>query len=465
MLIRKGGLTCLLLTCLLASCTSTTPEEQQRFKTLGVLDLTVGDAAGVKPQSFTLASIQLKVLGSTSHDANGYRYITSTYQIRNASSTGTPSPTPRTNVTFLAVDTTSTLSDTAVRTMKKADGTAANPALATQVLPSGNFAGDGSFSSSQSMQVFDASETSSLSGLPSSIQTVLPYGFVVDRTGGGRTLDANPASNDYQGTVSLSVKVPLQTPIENTPKSVTLTMIYVEDSINQVTESLEEKQLGSSGLAARVAAAGASRVNVFPGSAYTGTSRTLCSVPISGGATPAYLINQTQKPQIWPTFSAQGTLPVPTTPVLASYCDDQAGPVLSGSTPQNQLVIQALQTGKRLSAFNSFNAGTFSQTGGQWRYTPTVGAPFKPGEEVEVTAVGGSAALSATQRFRITGAAEGATGFNAPTTITTGDTPWSVALGDLNGDGRLDMIHPHYGGSRWASGWAMEMGLFRLPPM
>ncbi|GEM45585.1 hypothetical protein [Deinococcus cellulosilyticus] len=268
---------------LLSACgTSGLPENPQRFEVLGTLDLTVGESTRVSPQDLTVTGIQLRAVRSSTVDSGGYRYISTTYQVRNASLAGEPSPTSKTNVTFVAVDTQNTLLNTAVRTLKKADGTVANPALALQVLPSGHLAPDGSVSGTQSFQAFTFSETSTLNGLPTSIENVLPYGYVVDRTGGGRTLDANPATGDYQGTVTVSVKVPLQTPIENTPTSVTLSMIYVEDSVTQVTESLEE-QPDPTLLNSRASTAGAERINVLAGSTFTGSyTRTLCYVPTAG---------------------------------------------------------------------------------------------------------------------------------------------------------------------------------------
>ncbi|MFC5599379.1 FG-GAP repeat domain-containing protein [Deinococcus cellulosilyticus] len=442
----KLALTGLMLTALLSACSSTQhPVSQQpaeRFKVLGTIDLPVGIQAGIQPQSFTVASLQLKV-GTTSHvDYNGYRYINTTYEIRNASSAGTPSPTPKTNVTFLAVDTTNTLNDTAVRILKKSDNTDANPALATQVVPAGNITTGPALASAQSMQVFTSDETGSLTGLPAHIQKVFGYGFVVDKVGGGRTLDANPAVNNYQGTLTLSVKVPLQNPIANTPHILTLSMIYVEDSVTQVTESAEEQALGNSGLAARVTAAGASRVNVFPGSTYNGTKRTICSVPVSNTVSPSYLINQENRVTTFtPNITSLASKSSAVNATLG-YCDDVV-PTLSGSTPQNQLVIHAFQTGKRLTSKNSSNAGTFSQTGQNWTYTPTVGGAFKPGEVVEVTVVGGTTLNSSSRRFRVAGAAEGAAGYNTPATYTEANSAQQVRFGDVDGDGDVDIVTGH----------------------
>ncbi|WP_189009525.1 FG-GAP repeat domain-containing protein [Deinococcus roseus] len=377
-------------------------------------------------------------------DYNGYRYISTRYQVRNATSAGVASNTAKTNLTLLAGETASTLSNTAIRDIKKADGTAASSSLASQILPTGTLAAGPSLASGQqSFQAFSSSEIAPLAGTPGLVNA-FPYGFVVDKVGGGRTLPANPAVNDYQGTVTVSVKVPLQTPLSNTPTSFTMAILVTEDDTTQVSESLEEQALGNSGLAARVTAAGASRVNVFPGSTYSGTKRILCKLAVSSAVSPLYLVNSINKVTTFsPTISALAAKTSAVTATLG-YCDDVI-PALSGGTPQNQLVIHAFQTGKRLTSKNATNAGTFSQSGNQWIYTPSSGAEFKPGEVVEVTVVGSSTLNSSTRRFKVAGAAQGAAGYNTSVAYTEANSAQQIRFGDVDGDGDVDAVLGHSG--------------------
>ncbi|GGJ58568.1 FG-GAP repeat domain-containing protein [Deinococcus roseus] len=431
-----------LLTLLLASCaqTPTSAPAQERFKVFGMGEIVVGEAAGIQAQNLTQSALQLKSLGNTMVDHNGYRYISTRYQVRNATSAGVASGTAKTNLTLIAGETASTLGNTAIRAIKKADGSAANPSLASLIVPTGTLAaGPVLASGQQSFQVFTSSEIAPLAGT-TGLLNAFPYGFVVDRVGGGRTLPANPTVNDYQGTVTVSVKVPLQTPLSNTPTAFTLAVLFAEDSVTQVSESPEEQLLGNSGLAARVTAAGASRVNVFPGSTYSGTTRTLCKIPVSTAGSPSYLVNF--KPGVAQVTPDVDVLAESSSYISATFdCADVAAPTLSASTPQNELTIQALQTGKRLTNFNTFNKGTFAQLGSEWTYTPGSGAAFKPNELVEVTLHQSGLRSSFVHRYRVKSAAEGAAGFNTATLYGTGtDFVFNVAVADVDGDGDLDAL-------------------------
>lgn len=435
-----GALLC--LTLMLSSCAvqKNVPLTPERFRVLGFTELVVGEPAVLQPQTLNPSAIQLKSVGNTTLDTGGYRYLSTRYQVRNASSAGVASPTPRTNVTLIAGETANTLGKTAIRSITKSNGMAASASLAPLVLPAGTLASGSTLASGQqSFQAFSQPELSALTGI-SGLVKALPYGFVVDRVGGGRTLDANPAVNDYQGTVTVTVKVPLQTPLSDTPTRFVLAVLITEDSVSQVTESLEEQALGSGDLSTRVAAAGATQVNVFRGSTYSGSGRRgLCQVPVSNAVSPAYLVNSKNQVTLFaPSVSALSPTGSTITATLG-LCSDVV-PTLSGFSPQNQLVIQAFQSGKRLSNFSATNAGTFSQTGNQWQYLPGNTAGFKPGEEVEVSVVGNTQLTGSVQRFRVGSGLQGAAGFQNRTDVTTGTGPYSIALGDMNGDGDLDLV-------------------------
>lgn len=294
-------------------------------------------APGLREQALTLQAggVQLEphtltVFNTGTRGIDGQRYVSATYRVRNADLNGTPSTRARRNLTLLAVSAGDTQDGSAFRAVTTFGGSPAEPGLARTFLPTHAMRIDPRrgaavpSSGGEDLQVYPEAEVApgslrSPGGAPLSyaelgVKTVLPYGFVVHTVGGDRTLGANPGEAQFDGRVTVSVKLPLQaddpakTPTQGTrrdPWGFRMVLVVVEDDVTRVTQSLDEQPLGNAGVAARAAAAGATGINVLPGSTYpTGvsgavTTRCVPQVRIAGAASdPAatYLVNGSSCP-------------------------------------------------------------------------------------------------------------------------------------------------------------------------
>jgi hypothetical protein len=255
-----------------------------------------GLSASLAPAPGGDGTIQLEPLSTgsfTEGDRNngGVRYVWATYRVRNARKDGTPYETPRQNLTFLAVDTDSTIGLTAVSQLHRFDGTAADSAIAAQILPTGAVTRDlltGAVVSAgpDVLQVLTEEEVEALTR-PAGVLDVFPYGFVVRRAGDAttRTLPANPAEDQFDGIVTFAFKVPLQANASADPYTLTMTFLAVDDDEVRITQSLEEQTPeGQTAFEARAAALNASRVHLLMGGAYTGAIPTspICAARTAG---------------------------------------------------------------------------------------------------------------------------------------------------------------------------------------
>lgn len=266
-----------------------------------------GDARlGLTPVSEAGRSgIQLRLLSSGTFTfgrrevAGSFRYIFVTFQVRNASSGGVAYTTPRTNLTFIAVATPSTISGTAVKEILKFDGNAATTSDAENWIPTGaaylTIPQTISSLAADVLQVFTEAEAASF-GVPAGV-TAFPYGFMARHATATntRTLPANPAVDVYDGYVTFAFKVPLAVSQANDPYSVKLMVMAVDDSETRVTQSVEERDAASQAeFEAKVAALSATGVTLLTGGSYSGTvtKRTLCGVRSSGTvAAPKAYVN------------------------------------------------------------------------------------------------------------------------------------------------------------------------------
>lgn len=251
------------------------------------------------------SGIQLRALSSNTftHGTRGvsgsFRYISVTFEVRNASTGGVAYTTPRTNLTFIAVATSSTISGTAVKEILKFDGSAAATSDAENWIPTGaaylTIPQTISSLAADVLQVFTEAEAASF-GVPAGV-SAFPYGFVTRHATATdtRTLSANPAADEYHGRVTFAFKVPLPVSQADDPYTVKLMVMAVDDSETRVTQSVEERDAASqTAFENKVDALSATGVTLLTGGSYGGsvTTRTLCGVRSSGTvAAPIAYVN------------------------------------------------------------------------------------------------------------------------------------------------------------------------------
>ena len=222
--------------------------------------------------------------------SGGYRYVSANYRVRNATQGGTAYGNDRTNLTFLAVNTPSTLSGTAISTLKRFDGTDAAAGLATQILPTGWAGVSATLAlTSQSPDVLQAYTESEIAATtaPADVTSILPYGFVVRNPAAtaDRTLAANPDTSQFDGVVTFAFKVPLQSTPAADPFTITAVFLPVDDNEAWVTQSLEEADTGSvTAVEARKTSLGA-QVRSFLGTTVgVSSAELMCGVRTAGTA-------------------------------------------------------------------------------------------------------------------------------------------------------------------------------------
>ncbi|WP_221090848.1 hypothetical protein [Deinococcus aquaedulcis] len=275
-------------------------------------------SAGLELSPLSVSVTDVGVRGS-----GGTRYITATFRVRNAASGGTPSPSARSNLTLLAAGVSDNVDSTALRAMTVFSGAPAPAGVARSVRPTHALDYQPAaeqvrpVTGGEDLQVFLESEVLpgnfTRGGAPVAsysdlgVTTVFPYGYVVRTPAGGRTLAANPAPGQYDGRVAISVRLPLQpndnaqTPAQGSardPWAFRMTFLVVTDSATRVTQTLEEQALPDSQVLGRATAAGATGVNILPGSAYASEStlpaRRVCQVrtaDAAGAPGATYLVN------------------------------------------------------------------------------------------------------------------------------------------------------------------------------
>jgi uncharacterized delta-60 repeat protein len=189
----------------------------------------------------------------------GYRYVSFTFAVRNASETGVASSAPRSNLTIIPVSVSSgthaTLNSpliTPFSALGKFDGTAASNSIAPEVQPTHGsrfnpFTGLAEVRNNQAdLQVFTEAEMTSLvasaaSGWPSTY-TPFPYGYVVRNkyNTSNRTLGADPPVGQFDGLVTFGFKVPLQATVTDDPFAYSVEFVIAQDNVARVTKSNEE---------------------------------------------------------------------------------------------------------------------------------------------------------------------------------------------------------------------------------
>ncbi|HEX8393086.1 MAG TPA: hypothetical protein VF665_12150 [Longimicrobium sp.] len=222
----------------------------------------------------------------------GQRYVSFTYRVRN----GTGAPIN--NLTILMVSRAGTIAGTPVSQLRRFDGTAANPAIASRIVPTGAVALDrgGAMEAlyPDVLQVLTEAEAAAVPR-PGDVTDVFPYGYVVRRTDVFHTRLLPPAGpNQYDGLLTLSFRLPLQPTVQEDVFSFFFQVLAVDDSEVRVTQSIEEQTtVGYSRFSGQALQLGATTRTLLPGAqpwGYAGERR-ICSVRTAGPAgQPATLI-------------------------------------------------------------------------------------------------------------------------------------------------------------------------------
>src|SRR5579862_1448630 len=241
------------------------PSDPQRTP-LGVIQITFSNLGGpsagaatarVRPLDFSapdgsngsggiqLAPVSTGTFTVGKRGAGGMRYFYATYQVRNANTSGTAYTTPRTNLTFLAAATASTIGGTAISQLFRFDGSAANTSIASQITPTGMvYQNGGAGFVSAKADVLQATAETEIVHLatPAGVTTLFPYGFVTSNpnTPTSRTLPANPAVGQFDGLVTFAFKYPLQATAADDPYTMSAVFLALDDGETRVTQSLEE---------------------------------------------------------------------------------------------------------------------------------------------------------------------------------------------------------------------------------
>ncbi|UQN09594.1 VcbS [Deinococcus sp. QL22] len=250
----------------------------------------------LEPQALTARSgIQLEPVSNGSftvgqRGAGGMRYLYVTFRVRNAAQNGAAYTDARSNLTLVAASTPTTSGETAIGSLTRFDGSAASAAVAPTILPTHamtlNRATDlpKPLAGGEDLQVFAEQE---VSAVPAGAVRLFPYGFVVRHktNTGSRTLAASPAVGQFDGLVTLAVKIPLQPTVADDPFGFTVSFEAMDDSLTRVTESVEEQGVGSEA-AARAAALGVNTpVVTLCGSSVTGSTALFVGSATTAGNT------------------------------------------------------------------------------------------------------------------------------------------------------------------------------------
>lgn len=270
--------------------------------------------------------------------AGGYRYVFASAKVRNAGTNSKTPPdtiaysTPRKNMSMIAIEVPSGggfagIAGTPFSDLAKFDGTPADPAIAAGILPTGavkqTLSGSVTTHSPDALQVFTEAEAAAADNFFSAF----PYGYMIHHVSESntRTLAANPLPSQYDGIITLGLKIPLQANPADDVYGFSMFFVLREDSETRITQSIEEQDAaGQAAFEAKVAALaggpdGLDGITILPGGSYTGSVtapvRKLCAVRVAGtAASPtAWLDGSTSAgscptlTSVSPTSGVQGT--------------------------------------------------------------------------------------------------------------------------------------------------------------
>jgi hypothetical protein len=217
--------------------------------------------------SITFEQISAQAFVEGTRSGGGQRYTSFTYRVRNG--TGAP----LNNLTILLVGRAGTISGTALSSLKRFDGSAADPSIATKVVPTGAVALWSDQIRLESypdvIQALTEAEVAAITP-PAGVTNIFPVGYVVrHRTSTStRTLPAAASNDQFDGLLTLSFRLPLQSSPSLDVHSFFFEIMAVTDTEPRMTESIEEGQDTAAvrRLRERAASLGATTVTVLNGS-------------------------------------------------------------------------------------------------------------------------------------------------------------------------------------------------------
>ncbi len=449
-----------LLAAILMACQQS-PSPSSTPKAIGKLELTF-DSQTNKATAMVRTGLQTQAVQTSSNvsfnapsslsvlSGGSVQYINAQFNINNL----LPS-TNLTDLTLIAYQKTGNIGGTALRNIYNfagssiyAVGDAAGIAFARGVKPSNTPNSLSPFTVNNNvsdLQLFTESEITPLELAANTAgelnqangDYLLPYGYVARSSATSRTLLAN---TNNAGVVNIAIQIPTSNSSSaTTGYRFSMTFIIFDAPVaTRVSESLQE-QGALSGATIRKTGFSASELFALGGSSLLSdpSVKRGCVLRSAGTAsTPLdYLVN---------TFNFVSFLPSVNTNAVArdanvSLTTDQTMSAATGSS----LVVRGSFTGTKAGVYSGAGSSTLG-------FDPTV--DFMPGELVTAQTLGltnanGGGACEAgtrTWQYRANVAARGAE-FAAKTDYPTGSSPFSVVVGDVNNDTKLDIITANAG--------------------
>lgn len=178
-----------------------------------------------------------------SRTGGGQRYLTSAFRIRNGTAGALN------NLTFVMVATAAAIPGTPISQLRKFDGTNANPAIASAIVPTGATVLGPDLVTMQSpypdvLQVFTEAEVAAIA-MPAGVINRFPYGYVVrnKNTSANRTLPSAAAdANQFDGVLTAAFRIPLQATSTEDVFTLSFQFVAVTDTETRITETIEEAQ-------------------------------------------------------------------------------------------------------------------------------------------------------------------------------------------------------------------------------